>query len=509
MGKYDALFQEPQQAAPKGKYSALFEEPAAKPSLSLSQAAFPGASKEYAPQRSAMPWTFDMSTGQPLFRDRGQTEQRAVAGVGDLLSLPTRAAGAVAGSAGYTGATGGLPFREALASPETGLMRPARQALGNRMGDQMAYLKDPNNSMMGKVGAGLGLGIDALGYMGASVLEDPAVIAGGLAKVAPKTLGRGVRAVGTPIREVAADLAPKVRGRAERIQQTVLRPRQGDWNAGFELADVEKHGVQGTVDEVIAKSQAKIDAAAKELKQKIQTGADGGARVDLYGALDAAKAKLKQEGSADLVSKLDPIFKEFKSWAKAAGGNVDLLKAQEFKQTMGAHGAWEKRAMNLPEKYQSKAAQAVYMGLKEQIEKAAPEGVKELNKTLSDLIPIRNAAAYRKIVADRNNPIGLSDMLSAMTAVGNGPAGLAMLGATRFTKSGFGAKTLYSLAQSLDRAKTPAEAAFYANKLKALGIGAAELDALRAMPEASQSANVLPFRKVAEADNTDQRRASR
>lgn len=505
----------PAQSGPWAKYA---QQPAEKPGLSLSQAAFPSASKEYTPNRMAMPWTFDPKSGQPLFREQGQIEQRVIAGMGDALSLPTRAAGALAGSVGYTGATGGLPFREALANPETGLMRPARKSLGQTVANRWAGGEDGQRGVGDVTMAGLA----GLAYLGASVAEDPTALVGGAAKIAPGIAGKTLRAAGKPVRAVAADLAPKVRGAADRVQQTVLRPRQGDWNAGFELADVAKHGVQGSVDEVIAKSQAKITQAADQLRALIKEGKDGGARVNLYAALDAAKAKLAKEGSADLVSKADPIFNEFRTWAKVEAnregknriGSVDLLKAQEFKQMMGAHGAWEKTAasrnMGIPmaEKYQSRAAQAVYMALKDEIEKAAPEGIKEINKTLSDLIPIRNAAAYRKIVQDRNNPISLTDVLSGMTAVGNGPAGMAMLGATRFFKSGTGAKSLYALASKLEAAKNPSEAAFYANKLKALGLTAAEVDALSAAPEVMQAPNVIPFRKVAETE-TDQRRASR
>lgn len=294
----------------------------------------------------------------------------------------------------------------------------------------------------------------------------------------------------------AGKLAPKAQAAANRIQQTVLRPRAGDWNSGAKIENIPKYGIQGGVDEVIQGADDQIKTASANLRQAIQSGADEGASVDLYAAIDRAKAKLAKEGKADLVDAMGPAFAKFRRWAGVEAqrgtrgvGEADLMSGQEFKQMMGTHGAWEKTAaaknmgISQGEKYQSQAAQAVYLELKEAIEAAAPEGVRELNKTLSDLIPIRNAAVYRKIVADRNNPIGISDMMSAMTAVGNGGAGAAMLAATRFTKSGLGAKTMYSVANSLRKlsgARNASEATFYIDKLKAAEMSKAEIaDALQ------------------------------
>lgn len=294
----------------------------------------------------------------------------------------------------------------------------------------------------------------------------------------------------------AGKLAPKAEAAANRIQQTVLRPRAGDWNSGAKIENIPKYGIQGGVDDVIKGADEKIKAASASLREAIQTGADEGASVNLYDVIDKAKAKLAKEGRADLVAEMAPAFSKFRRWAavesqrgKRAIGEADLMASQEFKQMMGSHGAWEKTAaaknlgISQAEKYQSQAAQAVYLELKEAIEAGAPDGVRELNKTLSDLIPIRNAAVYRKIVADRNNPIQLSDMMSAMTAVGNGPAGAAMLAATRFTKSGLGAKTMYSVASSLRKlsgAKNASEAKFYVDKLKAAKMSEEEIaDALQ------------------------------
>lgn len=438
--------------------------------------------------------------------DVERTGRALAMGAFDAMGAPTRAAGSAAGQLGYTGATGGgKGFLEGMADSETGLMRPVREAAASLAADGVAGGEDGERGLLdyGKIAAG------ALGYVAASAAEDPAALMGGLAKAAPAAAGKVAKAITTPLRApveaFAEGAAPKVKGWADRVQQTVLKPRAGDWDAGVDLAKVSEYGVQGTVDEVLAKSQKKIDEAAGKLKALIQEGKDGGARVDLNAVLEKARERLGKEADPDLLDQSDAILDRFKRWAQIesgreggnGAGSVDLLQAHKFKQMMGTHGAWEKtaaktrQAITQPEKYQSRAAQVVYMTLKDEIEKAAPDGVKDLNKTLSDLIPIRNAATYRKIVSDRNNPISLTDMLGVMTAVGNGPAGAAILAATRFTRSGFGAKSLYNAAAKLERAAAPADALKYSRTLRDLGITSAEIQAANA---AGELPNVIPFR---------------
>lgn len=315
---------------------------------------------------------------------------------------------------------------------------------------------------------------------------------GSIAAAVPKKV---IGAVNAAIRPTSAlkDAAPLIERGAERIQQTVLRPRVGDWRSGFDIKNIEKYGVQGSVDEVLAKSQSQIDEAANQLRTLIEQGKDKGTRLNLYNVIDKAEAEIKKTGSPDLVSKIKPIMKEFRQWAKVESsregvnriGGVDLLQAQKFKQMMGGYGDWESAAdaskalISKDERFQSRAAKAVYDVLRKEIENAGPDGIKELNRKLSDLIPIRASAANRKIVSDRNDPISLKDMISSAAAIGSGPTGAGMLAATKFTTTGAGAKSLYWLSERLKKAKTPIEASFYEQKLQDIGVTAAALNVLR------------------------------
>jgi hypothetical protein len=170
--------------------------PPEKPGLTLASAAFPGASKERTPQQGIPV----MGYGPP--REVSPTEQRIVSGMGDALSLPTRAAGTVGGLLGYQGATGGKQGLEALASPETGLLKPVRDA-------SMGLIKNPG--MMGAQGIGLGL----LGYGAASVAEDPFVIGGALAKPVTSLVsaaGRGLKKTAKAADRFAGKAAEELSG---------------------------------------------------------------------------------------------------------------------------------------------------------------------------------------------------------------------------------------------------------------------------------------------------------
>lgn len=84
------------------------------------------------------------------------------------------------------------------------------------------------------------------------------------------------------------------------------------------------------------------------------------------------------------------------------------------------------------------------------IEKNAPEGVKELNKQMSDLIPISNAALRRLPVEQRNNMISLTDSIGLFSAIFD-PRSLALLGANRLAKSGKFGNFLMNVAESVKK----------------------------------------------------------
>ena len=67
--------------------------------------------------------------------------------------------------------------------------------------------------------------------------------------------------------------------------------------------------------------------------------------------------------------------------------------------------------------------------------------MKEINKQLSDLIPISHAIIRRIPVAERQNVLSLTDIISGGFAIGN-PKAMGLFALNRLTKSGSFAKLL-------------------------------------------------------------------
>ena len=127
-------------------------------------------------------------------------------------------------------------------------------------------------------------------------------------------------------------------------------------------------------------------------------------------------------------------------------GVVGLLKATDIKRGAGTKGSW---AYNRPEPDANaieKVYTTFYNKLKIAIEKNAPQGVKEINKKMSDLIPISNAALRRLPVEQRNNIISLTDSIGLFSSMFD-PRSLALIGANRLSKSGKFGQFLVNLAE--------------------------------------------------------------
>jgi len=511
-------------AAPQGfdpdRYLSEKAEPA-KPSRTLTQAAFPGATANRAPVEVLQPWG-NIPGQKPLTRTMGPREQAIGAGIMDAVSLPTRAAGAVAGSAGYTGATGGLPFREALANPETGLMRPARKALGQTIANRWSGGEDGQRS----VGDAAVAGLAGLGYLGASVVEDPTTLAGlaakPIAKVVAKTMGGTAKAA----TGAAAKGSAKV---SERLIRRDYLPLKSHEKAGWSHKAAIKHGLYGKdVDDLAAAGNEKLSALYKQQKELIQAGKAQGGRVDFQQALDDAMAKIEKGGDSELWDRAPALMEEYKRRitrirdidkadpkAIQQAMSKDVADAQLFKSDLGEDAAFASMkgvpGIDKDAAVRGRFAAILYGIVKDQIEKNVPPGLRDINKAMSEIIPLRNAADYRAAVQGRQRIGKLTDFVLGGGAMVEPTVGLPVLAlkklvdSPRFTKV---AVKVQQAAEKMAAAKTPGEASFYAKKLKALGLTSAEVNALSAAPEVMQAPNAIPFRKVAEAE-TDERRASR
>jgi hypothetical protein len=267
-----------------------------------------------------------------------------------------------------------------------------------------------------RAGAELGLATAGGEFSGAAAAaaRTGVKIAG---KAVASTAGRGLEATG------------------QKIQQSVIRPAIADIKDGFKIENVAKYDVGGDLPQTIAKTQVKLNAFGKELASKL-TGTD--AKIDLNETLAETARRLADDkaGSFGDNGALDRVLEHIDGEIKHMGGHEhDLVSATNIKRAAGTKGAW---AYNRPEADANaieRAYTTFYGVLKEQIEKAAPEGVKEINKKLSDLITIQNAALRRLPVEQRNNVFSLTDSIGFLSSVFD-PRALLLVGATKAAKSG-------------------------------------------------------------------------
>ena len=484
--------------------------PPEKPALTLASAAFPGASKPRTPTQG-IPL---MGYGPP--REVSPREQQIVAGMGDALSLPTRAAGALGGLLGYQGATGGKQGLEALADSETGLLRPARQATGGLVSSGLSGGEDGRRGLLdyGKMAVG------GLGYLGASALEDPTVLVGGAAKLAPKAVGRLAQKATVPVAKTA-EIAGKGAGAvSERLIRRDYLPLKSHEKAGWSAKAAIKHGLYGKgTDDLAALGNEKLADLYKQQKDLIQAGKAAGGRVDFQQALDDAMAKIEKGQDSELWDKAPGLLEEYKRRitrirdldkadpeAVKQALSKDVADAQLFKSDLGEDAAFASMkgvpGIDKDAAVRGRFAAILYGNVKDQIEKNVPEGLREINKAMSEIIPLRNAADYRAAVQGRQRIGSLTDFVLGGGAMVEPTVGVPVMILKKLVDSPrFSTKVAVKLKQAAEKmaaAKNPAEAAFYAKKLQALGVTAAEVQALSGAAEIAP--NAIPFRKVAEDD---------
>ena len=224
----------------------------------------------------------------------------------------------------------------------------------------------------------------------------------------------------------------------EKIQTALIKPGKKDVANGFDIKNINKYGLGGNLEQTAEKTQAAILERVTKLKSQLERGS---ATVDLNKTLSTLakeldKVKLENAGSnLALKRELEKFVQEAKLLSK--DGVIDIADAQRIKQAFGAKGAWE---FNVPRE-DANAIEEVYTKayriLKNQIEVSATSvgntAVRQINKELSDLIPIEQALIRRLPVAARQNPISLTDLVAA---IGGSKLGLPLYILSKASKSG-------------------------------------------------------------------------
>jgi hypothetical protein len=254
--------------------------------------------------------------------------------------------------------------------------------------------------------------------------------AGALTAAIPAAGGalRGVKSLAKPL--------------GEKIQFSLIKPLAVDIADGFKVENINKYGLGGSLQTTLKKTEQKLAELTEQLYRKIK---DSDAVLDLKEiAQRTAKEVLgKKEKIFGDISRTKKVLESLISEVEEYSGNglVSLPEAQAIKQAVGKKGAWV-FGFRDPD---STAIETVYNKfynlLKTEIENKAPVGVKEINKQISELIPISHAIIRRIPVAERQNVLGLGDLITGGFSIGS-PVATSLFIANRLTKSGTFGKIL-------------------------------------------------------------------
>lgn len=317
----------------------------------------------------------------------GGITPKQVAGAGGKLAL-TLGTGGTAGVASKVPGVIGVGAR----ATEAGILGATYQALSNLEQEKPA-----------------GEGIGTAAAIGAAI-----PIAGGILK--------GIKGMIKPA--------------GEEMLNRIIKPLKIDVNDGFNIKNVTKHGLGGSLQTMAKKTDDKLIQLTEELNTKLKAV---DSVVDLNGVAERTANKLTAEkmkafGERGAVKRiLENLANEIEE--QSANGLVSIPEAQVIKQAAGRKGAWVFGFRDPDSNAIEKVYNSFYHELKEEIEKRAPAGVKEINKQISELIPISNALTRRIPVAERQNVISLTDLIATGISFWN-PYALSILGLNRLTKSG-------------------------------------------------------------------------
>lgn len=256
------------------------------------------------------------------------------------------------------------------------------------------------------------------------------------------------------------------RGTGAKIQTAVIRPTGADVADGFKIQNLNKYDLGGSLNQTIAKSELLLNKLSNQLGSRLKGSKEfiDLNRVYLETAKKLGGEKAAQFGEIGGVGRaLQNLEKEI-SLVAGEKAVVGVPTAQLIKQGAGKKGAWVFGNPDPDARATEKVYNTFYNILKTEIENRSPAGVKEINRQISEIIPIVHATLRRLPVAERNNVLSLTDYIGLSASVFD-PTALSLLAAGRLQRSGRFGKLLYGAGEKLikrpEKIKTSAGAVMF------------------------------------------------
>lgn len=216
-----------------------------------------------------------------------------------------------------------------------------------------------------------------------------------------------------------------IQSAGDKILKSIIRPTTPDIKDGFSMETVKKFNLGGSLQSTYDKTQNQLNDLTQQLNTKLKDSTETIGLSKVY--QDTVKeltdsSKFKGFGAnTKVMASLDQLQAEISALGE---GNLSIPNAQLVKQASGHFGAWQYGKQDAESKASEIVYNTFYNKLKTAIEDASPAGVKDINKQLSELIPVMNAVIRRMPVAERSNLISLNSMIGLVGTAANPAAAL-------------------------------------------------------------------------------------
>lgn len=223
----------------------------------------------------------------------------------------------------------------------------------------------------------------------------------------------------------------------QKIQTTVIKPSQTDIKDGFNIQTLRKYNLGGSLQDTMQKTDARLDTLSTELNKKL---AQSNSSINMNNVYQNTTNRLFGDkfagfGSNTQLSNAAQKLRDEIVYSTGPNGIATVPEAQVIKRAAGHYGAWQYGAQDPEAKASERVYNLFYSELKNEIERSSPPGVRDLNKQMSELIPVMNAVIRRIPIAERNRGLSLTDIIS-LTGATLDPRALAVTGLNFAQKSG-------------------------------------------------------------------------
>lgn len=204
--------------------------------------------------------------------------------------------------------------------------------------------------------------------------------------------------------------------------------------------NVEKYKLYGSAKDVVTKSEEQLNELRAELKPNL-TGKEK--KINLFDIAKDVQERIIQNKTRNIGNSraIQRVFDDSKEEFKYAYGSemkgLDLIKSNTLKSSTGGLGAWEHGRLDPDASAKETVWDYWYKSLKEAIEVASgnAEEVARINRQMSEIIPIRNAALRSIPGQMKLTPIGLKEFIGGIAALSD-PHAAALLAVNYLSKSG-------------------------------------------------------------------------